>query len=1138
MILEGTNMAEFVDKMNAGYRIVLKTLAPFVAQELKKQYKDDWWQKGVLTTLSEAQCRDLPKNGNWPELVDSLDILRCLQLIDYNWSGVFRLRMSIDHRNWVKELIGVRNKVAHIGSQDFDSDYAWRALDTMARLLEHIDAEATEEIRTIARQIRYGTDQASTTLLGGITFHSGAAKSALRGGVLSAVPTATLRPWRDVISPHPDVAKGQYKNAEFAADLNQVAKGGGSIEYRDPVEFFARTYLTEGLKNLLVQSLRRVSSKDGDPVIQLKTVFGGGKTHSMLALYHMLRGQVSLSSIEETIRPVLNQAGLQTLVKANVAVIVGTALDPSKSRRPAKFPGITINTLWGEIGAQLAESAGDSSLYDYVKESDRKGTSPGSETFRQLFDACGPCVVLMDELVAYAKKLQGRNDLPAGTFDNLITFIQELTEGARASKNSLVVASIPESDLEIGGEAGQKALETIEHTFGRMEAIWKPVASNEGFEIVRRRLFLKPQDPDALEATCRAFSEMYVANESDFPSECREVEYYERIKACYPIHPEVFDRLYEDWGTLERFQKTRGVLRLMAAVIHELWMESDNGLMIMPGSFTLDVPAIRDELTRHLSEGWNAVIEYEVDGQTSTPFQIDRGNPRFSKCLAARRVSRTIMIGSAPTVREQHVRGIESVRILLGVVQPGESIPVFNDVLSQLQNKLAYLYSDTANSRYWFDTRPTLRKTVEDRATQISAMEVEHEVESRLKSRFDKSDFVGIHICPTNSLNIPDEQSVRLVILSPEYTHKAGNETSKARVCAEDYLFNRGTAPRIYRNMLVFAAADNDLLQNALSEVRMYLAWKSVVDDSEVLNLDHVQQKQANANCEQSDTTVKARLAEAYSWLLVPTQFGTSLLEWSFERIPGSAESIAKKAFSRMLQQEHIIRQWNPLLLKKELDELLWKDTDCISIRELWKMFTSYCYLPRLRDGKVLLSTIESGLRTAEYFAYADGNQEGRYSGLRVAETVYADETAYLVKLDIAKQQLKRERAEHDGLMKPSPDNAYNPAGTGGNDSYVGETTLPVLPIGERPVEPLNSCMKTMKRFHATARLNPDRVGSEAGKINEELIQHLSLLKGADVEINLEISVKTMTGIPVEVIRTVKENARTLKIEDAVFEEE
>ena len=370
----------------------------------------------------------------------------------------------------------------------------------------------------------------------------------------------------------------------------------------------------------------------------------------MLALYHLLRGRASLSKLPN-LRPALEEAEMDKLPICRVAVLVGTALDPSKSKRLPNFPGITINTLWGEMAAQLAMDAGNPKLYDLVKEADKKGVSPGSETIKNLFDACGPCVVLVDELVAYAKKLWKVDGLPAGSFDNMISFIQEITEAARASQNSLVVASIPESNVEIGGEAGQQALEAIEHTFGRMESIWKPVAANEGFEIVRRRLFLNCKDEAGRDAVCQAFSHMYQENNADFPTEAKEVDYLQRMKSCYPIHPEFFDRLYEDWATIERFQKTRGVLRLMAAVVHNLWMNQDAGLLIMPGSLSLDVSAIRDELTRHVGDNWNAIVDHEVDGANSIPYIKDRENPRFGKYMAARRVARTIMLRPANAAR-------------------------------------------------------------------------------------------------------------------------------------------------------------------------------------------------------------------------------------------------------------------------------------------------------------------------------------------------------------------------------------------------------------------------------------------------------------------------------------------------------
>lgn len=450
-------MSENYTKVQQAFRVLHPLLAGYICQEMRREYQDNWWQE-VLMTLSD-QVRDLPDdNGDYAALMDSLDMANCLRLFDRKWNDLFKRKLSIDYRTWAKELMGVRNKLAHIGGTDFSEDDTWRALDTMARLCEAFDDEAAEEIRKILRQLRYGSAEGSTNVVEvAAPMKPKAAHTGIMSKTLSGLPS-----WRDVMEPHPDVAQGRYKNAEFAADLAQVARGEGAFEYRDPVEFFARTYVTEGMTGLLVQALKRVSGKDGEPVIQLKTAFGGGKTHSMLALYHMMRGKVSADRIPN-IKPVLAQAGVSALPKANVAVLVGTALDPTRTKRPINFPGITINTLWGEMAAQLAESAGRPELYDFVKEADKKGVSPGSEALKNLFDACGPCLVLMDELVAYAKRIYGVKGLPAGSFDNFISFIQEITEAARASRNSLVVASIPESDIEIGGEAGKTALETIEH---------------------------------------------------------------------------------------------------------------------------------------------------------------------------------------------------------------------------------------------------------------------------------------------------------------------------------------------------------------------------------------------------------------------------------------------------------------------------------------------------------------------------------------------------------------------------------------------------------------------------------------------------------------------------------------------------
>lgn len=1123
-------MAENLEYVQKGFRILHPLMAAYIAQEMSREFKNDWWQE-VLTILSD-QTRDLPSSGDWSERVDSLDMANCIRLLDREWNNLFKRQLSIDHRTWAKELMGIRNKVSHLGSQDMNKDDAERALDTMARLCAGFDLQGAEEIRTILRELRYGTSLGSTSVTASnVTQEPQKKKNEV--GILTRISGYTLPSWREIIEPHPDVAQGRYLNAEFAADLSQVARGEGAFEYRDPVEFFARTYVTEGMRGLLVQALKRFSALNGEPVLQLKTAFGGGKTHSLLALYHMSRGGVSLEKMPN-LKAVLDEAGFTALPKANVAVLVGTALDPTRSKRPTNLPGVTINTLWGEMAAQLALSSGKPEIYDFVKEADKKGVSPGSLALKNLFDACSPCLILMDELVAYAKKIYGIDGLPSGSFDNFISFIQEITEAASASKNSMVVASIPESAIEIGGDAGQKALEAIEHTFGRKESIWKPVAANEGFEVVRRRLFLNCKKPDVRDQICTAFSQMYQNNQSDFPVDSKEVDYRDRMISCYPIHPEIFDRLYVEWATLEHFQRTRGVLRLMAAVIHELWMANDASAMIMPGSLPLDIPTVKDELVRYLPETWNAIIDAEVDGKKSVPYQLDKNNNRYGQKLAARRVARTIMLGSAPTVRAQNIRGLESSRIRLGVIQPGENIADFNDALNTLRGALSYLYADPNGNRYWYDTRPTLRKTASDRSSQMPSSEVEYEIEKRLRELRKEAPFAGLHTCPASSADVSDEQAVRLVILRPSDTFKQGKMDSPAIKKAEEILNTRGTAPRTYRNMLAFVAPDQALLSSLQKAVSDLLAWESIKTDSTRLNLDAAQNAETASNISRCNDAVKCRLKEVYCWLLVPSIDRVSDMKtviWDVDRLVG-VEPIVSKAANKMAQNEQIIVKWAPTLLKMELDNLLWKDDNHIQVKKLWEYLTTYCYLPRLANFSVLEATIRAGVTNDESFAIASGLDGERYSELKYNTSVLSVYPSdYLVKVPIALKQISSDKqAKEDQQWQGGSAPYTNKTGNSGSSSNGKEGTEPsdTNTSTSAPVSDTN--------FFMSVKLDNTRVIRDLQKYLDEVITHLSSVEGCEVELSLEVSAHTASGFPQETVRIVSENCRTLRVDNFGFE--
>ena len=562
----------------------------------------------------------------------------------------------------------------------------------------------------------------------------------------------------------------------------------------------------------------------------------------------------------------------------------------------------------------------------------------------------------------------------------------------------------------------------------------------------------------------------------------------------------------------------------MASVIHQLWENDDRSGLILPGSIPLDVPRVREELLRYLPDGWNAVVDNDVDGAGAAPRAIDADNSRFGAISAARRVARTIFMGSAPHVRQQTARGIEDVRMRLGVAQPGESVAIFNDATGRLADRLTHLYAGAG--RYWYDTRPNLRRTMEDRATNLEPEEVETEILRRLRRIQGRGVFAAVHPCPA-SVDVPDEPGARLVILPPEAGYQARQRDSAALRAATEILDKRGIIPRTYRNMLIFIAPDVERWGPLESEVRRYLAWDSILKDADELNLDTHQRNEALRGKDQSNETVGMGLNEAYCWLLVPTQEGTDPIKWEATRMLGSQENPVAKAIQKVQSDEQLIPQWSPVLLRMELDQWLWKEEPHISLKRVWECLATYLYLPRLCNSDVLLDTVREGIRTQEYFGYADSvDPDGRYTGLQFGSTsrsIYLNEQSVLVKPDVALKQLNAEAApsESGSEIDDPPGSPYIP-GAGG-----GTTPPPDSPTHRPP-----------KRFYGTVNLDPIRTLRDTQRVIEEVVQNLTSLPNATVEVTMEIQATTSDGFPKDTVDTVKANCQTLKFTSQGFEDE
>lgn len=1095
-------VAKCLDLLAAG-------LAPFVERELKPalaESSDAWF-----VAAASRPGRPVTHPGD----VNPRDVSFLLGCLKGYWDSVFSRTLSRSDRSLVFELSDHRNRWAH--QEPFSTDDTYRVLDSAERLLKAISAAEAREVEREKSDLMRRKFAAE-------------ARSEKRRGAAIAVegqPAAGLTPWREIVTPHKDVASGRYQQAEFAADLAQVARGEASTEYGDPKEFYRRTFITDGLRKLLLNAVLRLQGAGGDPVIDLQTNFGGGKTHSMLALYHLVSGAApnEMAGVEE----VLAEVGVNELPRAKRAVIVGTDVSPAQPRIPEA--GLELRTIWGELAYQLGGREG----YAQVAQADATGTAPGSGVLKSLFESVGPSLVLIDEWVAYARQLYGKDGLAAGSFDAHFSFAQSLTEAAKQCKNVLLLVSIPASDIEIGGEGGQKALERLTNVVKRMESPWSPATADEGFEIVRRRLFDDISDPELFrkrDAVVKAFGDMYRSHKSEFPSETAEADYERRMEAAYPIHPNLFDILYNEWSTLERFQRTRGVLRLMASVIHEMWERDDKSLLIMPSGIPMDAPAVQDELTHYVERVWVPIIQSDVDGPNSLPLKVDRDNPALGRYSSTRRVARTIYIGSAPTHQATN-RGIGDQAIKLGCVQPGEAPATFGDSLRRLSDQSTYLYVD--GQRFWYSTTPTVTKLAKDRASQQKLDMVHLEIVNRLRADTERGPFAAKHVAPEATGDIPDEGEARVVVLHPEQPHDSKTDDSPALTWARQILDNRGKSPRRYRNMLVFLAPDAKRLEELEDAVREYMAWTSILAEEEALNLDAFQRNQATTKQAQADDTVNHRILETYQWALVPSvprEDPTGDVRWEPIRVSGT-ENPATRVAKKLMSEESLITEFAGVRLAMELNRVpLWRG-DHVTVKQVWEDFATYLYLPRLRDSKVVAGAVQDGLSKITWeqdtFAYADSydERESRYRGLSAGQQVNSvalDGVAVIVKPEVAAEARGTYEIEGGGPV------------TGGG-TPAGETS-PIEGGGttDGGMSPSPS-ESGPRRFFGSIDVSPERFSRDVQQIAENVVLHLQGQMGTKLKITLDIEAELPDGAPDTVVRTVTENARTLGFQTFGFED-
>lgn len=723
-----------------------------------------------------------------------------------------------------------------------------------------------------------------------------------------------MKPFHLVAIPHKDILEGRLTMDVFAADLWEVYKGRAIEDYQNPDVFFKKTYITAGLRNLLEITSKRLRGEGGDPVIQIQTPFGGGKTHSLIALYHTFTNP-------ESVTPYFDKA-----LNANVVVIVGTAIGPREEN------GSITGTLWGEIERQLEGKI----------EKLGQPIAPGREALRELLEKHQPLLILMDEVLEYVAKAAGialdSREIKVGETNlaaQTIAFMQELTETVKSLNKALLVVTLPASVMEYPDEERAEALlSKLQKVAGRVEKIYSPVSGDEIYEVIRRRLFSKVDEIEAKEIV-NEFIEYYEREGIVID----KAEYREKMLRSYPFHPEVIDVFHRRWGSLPTFQRTRGVLRILSLAVYKL---RDSSIpLIRPCDFDLSFDELAEELIKHIGREYESVLRADITARDSNSKKVDKGlGSTYQGLKLATRLASAIFLYSFSGGE----RGVSLGELKLSCADTNIPSSVITEVVDNLSSALYYLWRE--DGRYVFKSQPNLNKAVISRMSEIEEPELREQTRALIQKYIGKA--IPVYIWPRNSKDIPDTEELKLVVLP-----------SSDKSLVEEILNNYGENPRVNRNVLFFLVPTESERHSFESWLRRKLAWESIARDKS-LNLTPSQKKEVEKNIKEYEKEERDTLRRFYRIVYVSAK---ELKEIDLG-IPvfRDRRPISDEVFERLKAEGDIVEKITPFfILEKYLGS-----KDYLELRQLYKSLLSTPGEPRITKSDFIKS-IQNGIREGHF---------------------------------------------------------------------------------------------------------------------------------------------------------------------------
>ena len=859
------------EKLQRGLGLFLDAMRPYVVSVVERECPDGVsWDMDFEHRMDNErkkynfQMQRMRLNNNGSSLTGLIDYNNLVTfIINYKDSVTREVGNSTKNynrlRSCLQELQDTRNDWAHFDEEGLNEDDAERAFSNMiqvAKLLEMQDME--EELKRVkgGTQARVEpTPQAERVQPQGPKQDNTEAVD--YSGVLPA--------WFNSIMPQYDIRNGQLDESIFAANIEEVATGTAPVVYQDIVSFFDRTYVTDGMRELIRRVVQALNGKESqNRVISLQTGFGGGKTHSLISLYHTVKYSKDFRNMEAA-RQILDPEDMPQFDDARVAVFTQNTVSVVDGHQAED--GIITHTLWGELAYQLGGRDG----YERVRRADEQRIAPTAKDIKPIIEGATPALILIDELADYCAKASGLTVGGGTLFTQTNSFMQTLTEVVASVPRTVLICTLPASATEVASsEIGQEILSALETRVVRVGSSVKPVDDEEIFEVVRRRLFDKMQKPEVIEQVARKYKDMYHNRRDALPLEADRVAYVERIKKAYPFHPELIDIFRVRWGSDSRFQRTRGVLRLLASIVKDLWLRRSTLVGTQALIQTSDVqlenlPTLQSTITSLMGAQWDSVMHADVFGTISNAYKLDEQNAgnNIGQYHLATAVTTTVLLASIGA-SSQKGQSLKQLKLCLLKPDAFQHIDI-DSTVNQLENIVHYMYRSSIGGEqsYWFQSKPNINILINQAKGDVKGDEINAEVLQMIKQSVMTISKVKVLVDPSG--DVPEQKQLTFVVMHPKYTVAAGGNVSRsAELAIKQMAQMKGSSQRVYRNTMLYLLC-SEAGKAALSmKLREYLACDKIIKEYGG-QLDPEQKKDVADRKKVSADAAKEQLIHAYN---------------------------------------------------------------------------------------------------------------------------------------------------------------------------------------------------------------------------------------------------------------------------------